>query len=94
MEVLRDVAFRVAPVRPLAARRMVESIKAFPLLRGVRGEAPSDLNALCEAIERVSQLAVELPEAVELDLNPLIVRPEGKGVVAVDARVVLGPSSR
>ena len=94
VEVLRDVAFRVAPVRPLAARRMVESIKAFPLLRGVRGEAPSDLNALCEAIERVSQLAVELPEAVELDLNPLIVRPEGKGVVAVDARVVLGPSSR
>ena len=94
VEVLRDVAFRLAPVRPLAARRMVESIKAFPLLRGVRGEAPSDLNALCETIERVSQLAVELPEVVELDLNPLIVRSEGKGVMAVDARVVLGPSSR
>ena len=94
VEVLRDVAFRVAPVRPLAARRMVESIKAFPILSGVRGEAPSDLDALIEAIERVSQLAVELPEVAELDLNPLIVRPEGKGVVAVDARVVLGPSSR
>lgn len=94
VEVLRDVAFRVAPVRPLAAQRMVESIKAFPLLRGIRGEAPSDLPALFEAIERVSQLAVELPEVAELDLNPLIVRPEGKGVIAVDARVVLGPSSR
>ena len=94
VEVLRDVAFRLAPLRSLAARRMVESIHAFPLLRGVRGEAPSDLPALCEAIERVSQLATELPEIAELDLNPLIVRPEGKGVVAVDARAVLAPSSR
>ncbi len=94
VEILRDVAFRLAPVRALAARRMVESIKAFPLLQGVRGEAPSDLSALFEAIERVSQLAIDLPEVAELDLNPLIVRSEGKGVVAVDARVVLGPSSR
>jgi acetate---CoA ligase (ADP-forming) len=94
VEVLRDVTFRLAPIRPLSAQRMVESIKAFPLLRGVRGEAPSDLAALEEAIERVSQLAMDLPEVVELDLNPLIVRPAGKGVVAVDARVVLAPSSR
>lgn len=94
VEVLRDVAFRLAPVSPLSAQRIVESIKAFPLLRGVRGEPPSDLARLIEAIQRVSQLATELPEVAELDLNPLIVRPEGKGVVAVDARVVLGPSSR
>ncbi len=94
VEVLRDVTFRLAPISPLSAKRMVESIKAFPLLTGVRGEAPSDLAALEEAIERVSQLAVDLPEVVELDLNPLIVRPVGKGVVAVDARVVLAPSSK
>ncbi len=94
VEVLRDVTFRLAPVRPLAARHMIESVRSYPLLQGVRGEPPSDVPALAEAIERVSQLALELPEVVELDLNPLIVRSEGRGVVAVDARIVLAPSSR
>jgi acyl-CoA synthetase (NDP forming) len=94
VEVLRDVTFRLAPVRPLSARHMIESVKAYPLLQGVRGEPPSDLDALTEAIERVSQLAVALPEVAELDLNPLIVRGVGSGVVAVDARVVLAPPSR
>ena len=94
VEVLRDVTFRLAPVRPLSVQRMVESIKSFALLKGVRGEAPSDLDALEEAIERISQLATDLPQVVELDLNPLIVRPKGQGVVAVDARVVLAPSSK
>ncbi len=94
VEVLRDVTFRLAPLRTLSAEHMVESVRAFPLLQGVRGEPPSDLAALAEVIERVSQLAVELPEVVELDLNPLIVRAQGLGAVAVDARVVLGPPSR
>jgi acetate---CoA ligase (ADP-forming) len=94
VEVMRDVTFRLAPVRTLAARHMIESVKAFPLLRGTRGESPGDLDALQEAIERVSQLAVDLPELAELDINPLIVRRAGEGVVAVDARVVLAPSSR
>ena len=94
VEVLRDVTFRLAPLRELSARHMVASVKAFPLLTGVRGEAPSDLEALYEAIERISQLAVERPEVTELDVNPLIVRGAGQGVCAVDARVVLAPSSR
>jgi acetate---CoA ligase (ADP-forming) len=94
VEVLRDVTFRLAPLRPLSAQHMIESVKAFPLLKGVRGEPPSDLDALAEAIERVSQLAVEVPDVAELDINPLIVRAQGAGVVAVDARVVLGPPSR
>ena len=93
VEVLRDVTFRLAPVRSLSARHMIESVRAFPLLQGVRGEPPSDLDALAEAIERVSQLAVDLPEVAELDINPLIVRAKGEGVVAVDARVVLGSPS-
>ena len=94
VEILRDVTFRLAPVRPLGARHMIESVRAFPVLQGARGEPPSDLAALAEAIERVSQLAVDLPEVAELDLNPLLVRPAGQGVVAVDARIVLAPSSR
>jgi len=93
VEVLRDVTFRLAPIRPLSARHMIESVKAFPLLKGVRGEPPSDIDALAEAIERVSQLSVQLPDVAEMDLNPLIVRGVGSGVVAVDARIVLGPPS-
>jgi len=93
VEVLRDVTFRLAPVRPLSAQHMIESVKAFPLLKGVRGEPPSDLVALAEVIERVSQLAVDCPEVSELDINPLIVRRAGQGVVAVDARVVLAFAS-
>lgn len=94
VEVLKDVTFRLAPLRPLSAQHMVASVKAFPLLQGVRGEAPSDLPAIYEVLQRVSQMAVEVPEVAELDINPLIVRSAGHGVVAVDARVVLGPSSR
>jgi acetate---CoA ligase (ADP-forming) len=94
VEVLQDVTFRLAPIRPLSARNMVHSVRSFQLLTGVRGEAPSDLEALYEAIQRLSQLAVEVPQIAELDINPLLVRREGRGVIAVDARVVLAPSSR
>ena len=94
VEVLKDVTFRLAPIRPLSAQHMVASVKAFPLLQGVRGEAPSDLPALYEVLERVGQLAVDLPEVLEMDINPLIVQPSGHGVCAVDARVVLAPTSR
>jgi acetate---CoA ligase (ADP-forming) len=94
VEVLRDVTFRLAPVRPLSARHMIGSVRGFPIFEGVRGGPPGDLTALAEAIERISQLAVEVPQVVELDLNPLIVRPAGAGVVAVDARIVLAPPSR
>jgi acetate---CoA ligase (ADP-forming) len=93
VEVLRDVTFRLAPLRSLSAEHMVSSVKAFRLLQGVRGEAPGDLPALYEVIERVSQFGVQIPRVVELDINPLLVLPEGRGVCAVDARVVLGPSS-
>jgi acetate---CoA ligase (ADP-forming) len=93
VEVLRDVTYRLAPLRTLSARHMIESVRAFPLLTGVRGEPPSDLEALAETIERVSQLAVERPEILELDLNPLVVGPVGRGVIAVDARIVLAPAS-
>ena len=94
VEELRDVTFRLAPIRPISARRMIESVRGYPLLKGVRGEPASDLEALSEALERVAQLAIEHPEVAELDVNPLIVRPAGSGVVAVDARAILAPPSR
>lgn len=94
VEVLRDVTFRLAPLRSRSAETMVQSVRAFPLLVGVRGEAPSDLPAIYETIQRVGQMAVEQPDILEMDINPLRVRPAGLGAVAVDARVVLGPPSK
>ncbi|HTW56302.1 MAG TPA: acetate--CoA ligase family protein [Thermoplasmata archaeon] len=93
VEALQDVTFRLAPIAPLSAQHMIESVRAYPLLKGVRGELPSDIPAIEEMLQRVSQLAVDLPEIVELDINPLIVRSAGEGAVAVDARVVLASPS-
>ena len=92
VEVLRDVTFRLAPFDRLEAEQMVASVRAFPLLQGVRGEPPSDLPALYDVLGRVAQLALDLPQVQELDLNPVIVCPAGGGAYAVDARLVLGPT--
>src|SRR5574341_1959736 len=89
VEVLKDVAFRVAPIGPDEAEAMIREIRSFPLLRGVRGEKPSDLAAIVEALGRLSQLCVDFPEILELDVNPLLVKPEGGGAVAIDARLAL-----
>ncbi|MFI5339412.1 MAG: acetate--CoA ligase family protein, partial [Candidatus Methylomirabilales bacterium] len=91
VEVLKDVAFRVAPIGPDEAESMIREIRSFPLLRGVRGEKPSDLNAIVDALCRLSQLCVDFPEVLEMDVNPLLVKPEGEGAVAIDARLGLAP---
>jgi acetyltransferase len=89
VEVLKDVSFRIAPVARWEAEEMITDLRSYPLLRGVRGEKPSDLQAITECMLRVSQLAVDFPEIVELDINPLMVHEEGKGAVAIDMRLVL-----
>ena len=89
VEVFKDVAFRLAPVRELGAERMVQSIRASRILQGFRGQPPADTRKLIECIERVSQLAQDLEAVEELDINPLIVYAEGKGAAAADARILL-----
>jgi 4-hydroxybutyrate---CoA ligase (ADP-forming) len=89
VEVLRDVVFRLAPVDEQEASRMVHSIKTLKLLKGVRGEKPSDLGALVDSLQRISQLVTEFPEIEEFDINPLLVLEEGKGVRTVDVRISL-----
>jgi acetyltransferase len=88
-EALRDVAFRLAPIREKVASEMIKSIRSHRLLEGVRGEPPSDLNAVAECLLRLSQLVTDHPRIQELDINPLIVYPRGKGAVAADARIIL-----
>ena len=91
VEALRDVAFRVAPIGPDEADAMIREIRSFPLLQGVRGEKPSDLGATVDALCRLSQLCADFPEILEMDINPLLVKPEGEGAVAIDARLGLAP---
>jgi acetyltransferase len=87
-EVLKDVAFRLAPVTPAVAREMIEEIKGYPLLAGARGKAPADVDALADAIVKLSALAVDLrADLAELDINPLFVMEKGRGVVAADALI-------
>lgn len=89
VEVLKDVVFRVAPINEREASKMVESIKTIKLLKGVRGERPSDLRAIADSLQRLSALVVDFPEIKEFDINPLLVLEEGKGARVVDARIIL-----
>jgi acetate---CoA ligase (ADP-forming) len=86
-EAMKDVTFRLAPLRELSARHMLEEIRGRKILEGVRGEPPADLNLLQECLERLSQLVVEFPVIQELDINPLIAYEDGG--VAVDGRIIL-----
>jgi len=89
VEALKDVTFRVSPVDRREAREMLGEIRAYNLLRGVRGEKPSDLDAIADTIVRVSQLVSDFPDIVELDINPLLVFPAGQGVLGLDMRLAL-----
>lgn len=89
VEVLKDVTFRIAPVTDTEAGEMVSSIKTGKLLRGVRGEKPSDVEKLGETIQKISELVTDFEEIKELDLNPVLVFEKGKGCKVVDVRIGL-----
>ncbi len=89
VEVLKDVSFRVAPVSESDAQEMIREIRSYPLLQGVRGARKRDIDAIADALLRVSQLVTDNPEIVELDINPLLVQAEGEGALAVDARIAI-----
>lgn len=87
VEILRDVAFRVMPVTDADAREMVQAIKSYPLLEGVRGESPVDIDFIVESIQRLAQLVSEVQGIAELDLNPVVITPERATCRVVDVRV-------
>jgi len=90
VEVLMDVSFRVAPLSRRDAEEMVHEIRAYPLLASYRGSEPADEEAVVEALLRISRLSCEFPEIQELDVNPLLVLPRGRGVRAIDCRMTIG----
>ncbi|MBP7149187.1 MAG: acetate--CoA ligase family protein [Acidobacteria bacterium] len=87
VEVFRDVQFGMAPLGQGDAERMVRSIRGLPLLTGTRGEAPADIRPIYHALRAVSSLAARHPAIAELDINPLLVYPEGGRAAVVDARI-------
>src|SRR5713226_10396922 len=91
VEYLKDVAFGLPSLTDRDVMRMIESIRTYPLLKGVRGEPARDVQALQDAILRLAQLVSDSDQIQEIDLNPVAVLPEGMGYRAVDARIVLAP---
>lgn len=89
VEVLKDVAFRLAPMSEADVDEQIRSLRAYPLLRGAGGEQPADIVAIADCVLRVSQLVADFPEVVELDLNPLVVHAPGEGAVVLDARIIV-----
>jgi len=89
VEALKDVTFRVAPIDRRNATEMLGEIRSYKLLRGVRGEKPADQAAIVETLLRISQLVSDFPEIVELDINPLMVFEQGRGVLGIDMRLAL-----
>ncbi|MEO0102534.1 MAG: acetate--CoA ligase alpha subunit [candidate division WOR-3 bacterium] len=89
VEVLKDVSFRVAPIRELSAQTMVKEIRGYQILKGFRGERSSDIEKLVEVLERLSQLVTDFDEFEEIDINPFLVFEERKGAFAIDARIRL-----
>ncbi len=89
-ETLRDTTYRIAPFDTETAREMIGELRASPVFAGLRGQAPRDVDALAQMLSAVSEFAGLLRERLaEMDLNPVMVRPAGSGVVVVDALIVL-----
>lgn len=88
VEILHDVATRVLPISERSARKLIQDIKSYPILKGVRGNPPYDIKALKELLLMISDLIASYPDINEMDLNPVIVHHSG--VTIVDARIILG----
>jgi acetyltransferase len=86
---LRDVSYRLCPLTRSEAREMIEETKAYTLLRGVRGEPPSDINSIIDVILKNSQIMCRFEEIVEMEINPLFVYGEQEGCAAVDIRIAI-----
>ena len=89
VELFNDVAFRVAPITKGDVIDMISETRAGTLLRGTRGQPEADMEAIADCLLRLSQLAVDFPQITEMEINPLMVYPKNKGVLALDCRILL-----
>ena len=87
VEVLKDVSFRVAPIGEEDIDEMINGIKGYKILTGIRGEKPKDIGAIKDILSKLSQIAIDNPEIEEIDLNPVIVHEKGASIV--DSRIII-----
>ena len=87
VEILGDVQFRITPLTNRDAAQMVQEIKGYRLLQGYRGQPQADIKAIEDILLRTSHLVEEIPDIIELDMNPVFALPEGQGCKIVDARI-------
>lgn len=90
VELLKDISFKVAPLTDEDIEEMIDRTLAGKLLNGYRGSAKADIQAVKDVIARLSQLSLENPEIAEIEINPLIVYPEGQGAISLDSRAIMG----
>ncbi|MBL7047215.1 MAG: acetate--CoA ligase family protein [Candidatus Marinimicrobia bacterium] len=89
VEILKDISMRVAPLSFEDAMEMIKEIKGFKVLTGARGKAKADIQAIADVLVKVSRMALDLEDQIaELDINPLLVMPEGEGVCVADALIL------
>jgi acyl-CoA synthetase (NDP forming) len=89
VELVRDVVFRLHPLTEHDIDAMIHEVRAVRLLEGYRGKPGGDIAALRDLLSRVSQMLTDIPELVEMDLNPVKILAPGQGCIAVDARIRL-----
>jgi len=87
VEVLKDVSFHLAPLTGKEARQMLMNTQTYRILEGVGGQEAVDIDAIAEAMQRLSQLVTEFPQIQEMEISPFMVGPNGTSPVAVDARI-------
>jgi acyl-CoA synthetase (NDP forming) len=87
VEIMKDVAFRIAPITEEDAKEMIKEINAYPILQGYRGQPPLDIDTIAKILVNTSRLVMDHQEIKELDLNPVMVYE--KGAKTVDARIIL-----
>ncbi|MHA1513538.1 MAG: acetate--CoA ligase family protein [Candidatus Hodarchaeales archaeon] len=91
VEVLKDVAFRAVPITRSEAFEMIKQIRSYPLLLGVRGEEPKDIEGCVDVLLRLSKIIQSCPDISDIEINPVLAFEQTKGILAVDTRILLNP---
>jgi len=89
VEVFKDVEFRLAPIGRNEARRMIQKIRGYKLLRGFRGKPVADVETIEKALVSISDMVIDNPEIMEMDINPMLIHEEGCGATVADCRIIL-----
>jgi len=89
VEVFKDVSFGIVPFKENWADYMIRNIKGYGMLQAFRGEPKADIRAIKNSILKIAKLVEKFPNIKELDINPIFVLEDGKGVIAVDSRIIL-----